>query len=222
MEREVSLEDISDGKLYGINDMVRADSGGCEGCSACCRGMGSSIILDPLDMFRLTGNLGMTPEQLLSGPLEVNMVDGIILPNIRMTGRDEACSFLNGEGRCGIHSYRPGFCRLFPLGRLYENRSFSYFLQVHECPKDNRSKVKVRKWIDTPDVKLYEKFVNDWHYFLLDVQEVLYNAEDPDLIRNLNLFVVNRFYLKPYDQNQDFYIQFYERLKEGKELLALA
>ena len=57
---------------------------------------------------------------------------------------------------------------------------------------------------------------------LLDVQEVLYNAEDPDLIRNLNLFVVNRFYLKPYDQNQDFYIQFYERLKEGKELLALA
>ena len=57
MEREVSLEDISDGKLYGINDMVRADSGGCEGCSACCRGMGSSIRLDPLDMFRLTGNV---------------------------------------------------------------------------------------------------------------------------------------------------------------------
>ena len=49
MEREVSLEDISDGKLYGINDMVRADSGGCEGCSACCRGMGSyQRILDDL------------------------------------------------------------------------------------------------------------------------------------------------------------------------------
>ena len=40
--------------------------------------------------------------------------------------------------------------------------------------------------------------------FLLDVQEVLYNAEDPDLIRNLNLFVVNRFYLKPYDQKSGF------------------
>ena len=147
MEREVSLEEISDGKLYGTNDMVRADSGGCEGCFACCRGMGSSIILDPLDMFRLTVNLGMTQEQLLAGPLELNVVDGIILPNIRMTGRDEACSFLNSEGRCGIHPYRPGFCRLFPLGRLYENRSFRYFLQVHECPRENRSKVKVRRWI---------------------------------------------------------------------------
>lgn len=169
MEREVSLEEISDGKLYGTNDMVRADSGGCEGCFACCRGMGSSIILDPLDMFRLTVNLGMTQEQLLAGPLELNVVDGIILPNIRMTGRDEACSFLNSEGRCGIHPCRPGFCRLFPLGRLYENRSFRYFLQVHECPRENRSKVKVRKWIDTPDVKEYEKFVNDWHYFLKDL-----------------------------------------------------
>ena len=57
MEREVSLEEISDGKLYGTNDMVRADSSGCEGCFACCRGMGSSIILDPLDMFRLTVNV---------------------------------------------------------------------------------------------------------------------------------------------------------------------
>ena len=25
-------------------------------------------------------------------------------------------------------------------------------------------------------------------------------------VRNLNLFVVNRFYMRPYDQNQDFYI----------------
>ncbi len=96
------------------------------------------------------------------------------------------------------------------------------FLQVHECPKTNRSKIKVKKWIDTPDLKNYERFINDWHYFLLDVQEVLYNSQDSDLIRNLNLFVVNRFYFKPYDQDQDFYPQFYARLKEGKELLALA
>ena len=141
----------------------------------------------------------MTPEQLLSGPLEVNMVDGIILPNIRMTGRDEACSFLNGEGRCSIHSYRPGFCRLFPLGRLYENRSFSYFLQVHECPKDNRSKVKVRKWIDTPDVKLYEKFVNDWHYFLKDLEHGLEENGSLDIRRTVVMYVLNQFYITPYN-----------------------
>ena len=79
----------------------------------------------------------------------------------------------------------------------------------------------MKKWIDTPDLKKYERFAADWHYFLLDVQEVLYNTEDSTLIKNLNMYVVSRFYLTPYDKERDFYEQFYERLKEGKELLAL-
>ena len=95
-------------------------------------------------------------------------------------------------------------------------------MQIHECKKTSRSKIKVKKWIDTPDRRQYEKFVADWHYFLLDVQEVLYNATDVQLIKNLNLYVVNRFYMKPYEENRDFYEQFQERLIEGKELLSLA
>ena len=50
MKRNVSLEEISDGRLYDKNDMVRAGCGGCKGCSACCHGMGESIILDPYDL----------------------------------------------------------------------------------------------------------------------------------------------------------------------------
>ena len=40
MERRIDLAEISDGKLYGAEDMVKADCGDCEGCSACCQGMG--------------------------------------------------------------------------------------------------------------------------------------------------------------------------------------
>lgn len=152
MRREVSLEEISDGRLYELNDMVKAD---CQDCAGC-------------------------------------------------------------------HDFRPGFCRLFPLGRFYENGGFKYFLQIHECKKTSRSKIKVKKWIDTPNLRQYEKFVADWHYFLLDVQEVLYNATDAQLIKNLNLYVVNRFYMKTYEVGRDFYEQFEERLTEGKQLLSLA
>ena len=49
MKRQVTMEEISDGKLYTSNDLVKADCGDCEGCHACCTGMGSSIVLDPLD-----------------------------------------------------------------------------------------------------------------------------------------------------------------------------
>lgn len=222
MIREVSLEEISDGKLYGINDMVKADCQDCQGCSACCQGMGQSIVLDPLDMHRLSAGLGMTAEELLESKLELNVVDGSILPNLKMAGDKERCVFLSPEGRCTIHSHRPGICRLFPLGRYYENGGFQYFLQIHECKKENRSKIKVHKWIDTPDLKRNQQFVADWHYFLKDVQEIIAGTEDTQLIRNLNVYVLNRFYVKPYEENRDFYNQFYERLEEAGQLLSLA
>ena len=39
MRREQTLEEISDGKLYDSNDMVKADCHDCEGCCDCCQGM---------------------------------------------------------------------------------------------------------------------------------------------------------------------------------------
>lgn len=89
MERNVSMDEISDGRLYGLNDMVKADCRDCEGCSACCRGMGTSIVLDPLDIYRLTAGLGESFEKLLAGGVELNLADGLILPNLRMAGEKE-------------------------------------------------------------------------------------------------------------------------------------
>ena len=53
MERNVDIDKISDGKRYGANDMVKVGCDDCRGCSACCRGMGDSIVLDPMDLYRL-------------------------------------------------------------------------------------------------------------------------------------------------------------------------
>lgn len=40
MLREIDLSEISDGKLYTANDMVRIECQECKGCSACCHDMG--------------------------------------------------------------------------------------------------------------------------------------------------------------------------------------
>lgn len=224
VKRNISLDEISDGKLYGLNDMVKAGCGDCSGCSSCCRGMGSSIVLDPYDVFRLTSGLGMTFEELMRDKIELNVVDGIILPNLKMVraapsmagdGAEEKCAFLDGRGRCGIHPLRPGICRLFPLGRYYENGGFRYFLQTHECRKLNRTKVKVEKWIDTPDVKRNQDFVTQWHYFLNDMEDMVRENGDESFARNLNLYILNVFYVKPYVPEDDFYIQFAQRMESA-------
>ena len=147
MKREIDIKEISDGKLYTANDMVKTDCHDCIGCSDCCKGMGSSILLDPMDIWRMTANLKTDFNSLLDRYVELGMVDGLILPNLKLAGDGESCSFLNKEGRCSIHNIRPGICRLFPLGRIYEENGFKYFLQVHECTKTDKTKIKLKKWL---------------------------------------------------------------------------
>ena len=80
MLREIDLNEISDGKLYGTNDMVKAGCNDCKGCSDCCKGMGESIILDPYDIHNLTSGLGKTFDELLTENIALRVVDGLILP----------------------------------------------------------------------------------------------------------------------------------------------
>lgn len=221
MKREVTLEEISDGKLYDLNDMVRADCQDCRGCSACCRGMGSSIVLDPFDVHNLCLNLGLTFEELLDGRAELNAVDGVILPSLTMSGTEQSCVFLNSQGRCSIHPFRPGICRLFPLGRYYENESYRYFLQIHECKNNSRSKIKVRKWLDIPDIKKYESFICRFHYFLLKLQSFAAECGDMELVKGMNLYVLNHFYLTPFDRQADFYGEIERRILKAEEELGV-
>lgn len=220
MKRNIDINEISDGRLYGLNDMVKAGCDDCKGCSDCCHGMGASIILDPFDIYRLERGTGLDFTGLLNQYLELNVVDGVILPNLKLAGEQEACLFLNEQARCSIHTYRPGICRLFPLGRIYEDRQVKYFLQIHECRKENRSKIKVKKWLDIPESKKYEEYLIDWHYFLNDVEELLQEkAAEETFGKNCNMFLLNVFYLTPYHTEQDFYSQFYHRFQEAKHAL---
>lgn len=213
------MNEISDGNLYDLNDMVKADCNDCKGCSACCQGMGESIQLDPLDIYNLTTGLHTTFEQLLADAIELNVIDGVILPNLNMNNEREACYFLNEEGRCKVHEYRPGICRLFPLGRYYEDHDFKYFLQVHECKNPNKTKVKVKKWIDTPNLLENKKFIIDWHYFIDDVQSMIAKIADDELIKKIDLFILQHFFMERYTETEDFYEQFDLRLEKAKKII---
>lgn len=220
MKRNIDINEISDGQLYGPNDMVKADCKGCEGCSDCCKGMGESIVLDPYDIYRLTTGLQRTFEELLTDKIELNVFDGMILPNLKMSEDTDACAFLTEEGRCSIHSIRPGICRLFPLGRFYENGGFQYFLQIHECRNQNRTKVKVKKWIDTPDLKQNTEYILKWHDFVNDVQEKLMKVADEGLFKRVNLFLLQHFFIELYHSDEDFYEQFNGRLEKAKAVVS--
>ena len=217
-----NILEISDGKLYKNNDMVRISCHDCAGCSFCCRDMGESIWLDPYDVYQLTRNLGKSFEVLLQKEVEFHVEDGLILPNLRMLGDEEpVCGFLNEEGRCSIHAFRPGFCRLFPLGRNYDESGLTYFVLKDACPAPSKSKVKINKWLNLPKLKEYESFLVKWHT-LTKMLRAYYgeHAEDEAVIKAVNMKFLQIFYLTAYEED-DFYADFAGRYEKMQQFLSM-
>lgn len=212
-----NLLEISDGRLYRVTDMPRVGCHDCAGCSSCCRGMGDSILLDPYDMDQLSRNLGMSFEQMLDGPVELHLEEGLILPNLKMN-EDDHCPFLNEEGRCSVHSFRPGLCRLFPLGRNYETdekgqMTLSYFVLTHECPVTNRTKMKISKWLGIGQIREYQDFLIRWHALTKAMRaEVTAEPDKMEENRKTSMRFLQFFYQKPYTAG-DFFREFEQRAK---------
>lgn len=221
MKRNWNMDEVSDGKLYDKDDIVKAGCNGCRGCSACCHAMGTSVTLDPYDIYRLTEYFSCTIRELLETGVELNVVDGLILPNLKMAGEEEACFYLGKDGRCRVHTHRPGICRLFPLGRIYQESGFRYFLQVHECSYPEKSEVRVSEWLDTPNLKKYEKYITNWHFFMKKWQKIVTGLTDETEKKQYVMYLLMQFFNKPYNVKEDFYPQFYARLQEAQELAGL-
>lgn len=218
MKRYVSLEEISDGKLYKAGDLAKTDCLGCHGCSKCCKGMGESILLDPYDVWQLTTGLARGFQEMMSlEEVGLKVVDGVILPHLKMNGTEEKCSFLNEEGRCSIHSFRPGICRLFPLGRYYDEKGMHYILQTQECDHP-KAKIKIQKWLDITDLTQYEAYIYDWHCLLKQAEELQQTSDDPEFGKNLNLYLLKTFYMAPYEK-EDFYGQYQQRLLNYRRIV---
>lgn len=215
MLRNWDMKNVSDGKLYNKDDIVKVGCGGCNGCADCCHAMDNSIVLDPYDIYRMTSDFGCTMNDLLDKGVELNVVDGLILPNLKMTGNNNGCYYLDEEGRCSIHKSRPGICRMFPIGRIYDKGSFNYFIQIHECKYPNKSEVRISDWLDTNNLKKYEKYIVAWHEFLGRWRGIVAKCEDEQEMKQYMMYLLMQFYNKSYESDIDFYQQFYDRLNEA-------
>ena len=213
------LNEISDGKLYDIEDMVKADTCGCNGCSDCCKDVGDLVVLTPFDIYEMTTYLNADFDKLLGDKILLRENNKITLPYLKMQDKNKNCSFLDKNGRCTIHSKRPNICRLFPLGRVYQDNDFKYFLQVDNCPKEELKDVKVADWINIENYNENKKFILEWYKFIKALTFRLKFVRDEDEIENINQILLDSFYRVKIDN--DFYKSFEELLPKVKNKLGI-
>ncbi len=212
MKRDLKFDEISDGKLYTKDDLAKISCNGCLNCSECCKVTDDTILLDPYDIFSLKKALNKDFNELLDSVIKLQVIDYVITPFLTksITGY---CNFLDEKGRCKIHDYRPGFCRLFPLGRIYkDDGNFNYFIQVHECPYPNKSKIKIKSWLGIERLSLYEEYIKKWHEITKNITLASEKGLSAVTLRDVNLKLLNTFFVTPFDTNKDFYKEFNERL----------
>lgn len=220
MEHKVDLNEISDGKLYTKNDLVKLGCDGCHGQASCCRFAEDTITLDPYDMYQLSTGEGLSFELLYSRELiALAPVQGLLLPHLNFSKETDSCPFLEPDGLCRIHGNRPGLCRLFPLARYFEDDKLHYILQIHECPNPVTPKVKIKNWLGIPNLEQYETFLTEWHTLVAETQKKITAATDNQTINTVTTVFLKLFYLTPYGKNEDFYSQFNQRKEAFRSYL---
>lgn len=216
-----TLEGISDGKLYDIEDYVKADTCGCNGCYTCCHRVGDLVELTPFDAYEIVSHLGVSFDELLGDKLALQKNNKLMLPYLKMVGKTQQCSFLNESGRCSIHGQRPNICRLFPLGRVYENDDFKYFLQVGTCVMPDLKEIKVNEWIGIINYNENKIFILTWYKLLKALNFRLKFVYDEAELEAMNKYVLDTFYRIEVKKGEDFYTAFFRILPEAKERLGI-
>ena len=108
--------------------------------------------------------------------------------------------------------------RLFPLGRIYEEQGVSYFLQSGACER-GKTKIKVEKWLDTPQLKRYQQFLAEWHSLKKNMQEYLSRLNTEDEKKTVCMMFLQIFFFRPYESGRDFYEEWEERRTQLQSIL---
>lgn len=121
---------IAGGEAAPLKDDDRVElSCGKDGCPANCCTNGPPVVLNPYEIARICAGAGLSYEDLLD-IVDTDRAGG--LPLVLLL-RDPSCSFWTGQG-CRVYADRPLACRLFPLGRVFENsRSHIVLPQRNAC-----------------------------------------------------------------------------------------
>lgn len=170
-------------QLLSAYDYADIECNDCIGCeNSCCREISGEITLDSWDIALLKEGLGKTFDELISeGRITINEVNGAAVPIFASKPDKKECVFLKDDGRCSIHPYRAGICRMYPLARLWQgNGNFAYYLQKGECVHRTTARTRVSDWLGYSDVSQYESAVRVYHAALKEYRMKYVCSPDPD------------------------------------------
>ena len=138
MEREIPVGELK--KTYTSGDMVKGEYGRLRGLLCLLSEVWEARWFWILMTVSGFGSEPDSPLESFYRRPPVSPQEGIVLPNLRMNGPEEACVFLNEEGRCGPQKpVKKNMPIVSPLGRILSAGRIFLLSSDQPVPQDRES-----------------------------------------------------------------------------------
>lgn len=227
-ERLKHIIDNFDNMKIGLDDTFQFS---CKQCGKCCINR-EDILLSPLDLFRLSQKLNMTPEEFVEkyGEASIGGSSRMVIIRLRPRGSIKRCPLLK-DRKCSVHDAKPTVCAMFPIGRTFRmdaskygkeqvsTKNIEYIFNGEHC--GNAETHTVREWFKSFGIPIEDEFFVEWQNTICELYEIIHVAEkkfkSESTMNVLWSSIYAAIYLN-YNIEQDFMPQF---LKNRNELFAV-
>ena len=167
MNRYIDLNEVSDGKLYTANDLVKAGCGDCAGCSACCESMADTIIL--MDAGKIMQQA--SPEVIYNDPDNVFTAQFVGTPAMNVLPARDGESYLG---------YRPERAALYREDCTAHYHRSGVILTREMLGSETLYKVQLDRG-EAPDSPTPSIMVKSQDFSFRQGEQVLVGVEEKDL-----------------------------------------
>lgn len=154
----------------------------CTQCGKCCINR-EDILLNPKDLYNISKELGITPQETITQYCEVYLGQSSRIPIVRLKPRGSVkrCPLLK-DRKCSVHRAKPTVCALFPLGRsikldaektdpdAVDKVGIQYIMNPIECG-DSSEEHTVREWVESFGIPVHDRDFLVWQKVLFAVRQ---------------------------------------------------
>lgn len=196
----------------------------CSACGACCKNVRDSIVLEPLDAFRIVcekmkNGCTNSADDILWNIADLKELSrGFNVFVLRTVNDSGVCGMLENN-RCTIYSVRPRTCRLYPFTAepCPEEHRIKWYLCTEQAHHFGSGTITAREWQRKNISKEDEEYLYEECRVLPELGVILRKVPESNLQQAEQLVVVYRYLA--YDFSQLFMPQFKDNMLFLKSLL---
>ena len=198
----------------------------CTMCGKCCIHR-EDILLSPKDIYNMSKELGIKPEEMFEQYCEVYVGSDSRVPIIRLKPRGSVkrCPLLKSR-KCLVHKAKPTVCAMYPIGRclVADNKKeglkdisknqIQYIFSNPGCGDCSETHT-VREYLESFGIPVEDDFFLKWQQAIFDMGKFFRKIEKAVSQETMELVWTAAFtglYLH-YDIGQEFVSQFNDNVK---------